>query len=207
MLLYPLHTDTEENTHNRGLITRLKSKKAIRAASVPRHPPAPLPKTTVKNTPTAFCYRSVFPVFPPKKSKHSPKPSLPTGSHPLFPFPSLQEIGNFPSQKGVLAHRLLTRYMKRGRSGSRSKSPGWRSDLHPVIQVEEGPMVVVPLTPAITSKESSRLATEMDEDYSNPRLLARCRPSQESRRVVYARREPSTDWSALYTSLNCSNSP
>jgi hypothetical protein len=115
----------------------------------------------------------------------------------MYAFPDFRDAGNFRSHKGLLAHRLVKTRERVGRS----HSPGLGSEIY----LGEGPMVVLPLTPVLSSKDSSRLATEM-EDYSNPRVLARYKPTHENRRVVYARRKPSTDWAALYSSLNC-NSP
>ena len=197
-ILFPCDLDTLEVATTKGLIIRLKPKKTSRVNSVPRQRPINPAYASQAHTPLPLQSRAVIPVFPPKRSRHSPKPSIPTGSHPMYAFPDLRDAGNFGSHQGLLPHRLVETRERVGRS----HSPGLGSEIY----LGEGPMVVVPLTPVLSSKDSSRLMTEM-EDYSNPRLLARYRPTNESRRVVYSRRKPNTDWVALYSSLNCNQSP
>jgi len=200
-IVFPCEIDNAEVAGTKGLLIRLKPKKTYRVNSVIRQRTASSSHSSLVQTPIPMQYRAVFPVFPPKKSRHSSKPSFPVDSQPRYAFPSLHSAAYSHSGKGLLARRLIKTREKAGKSNS----PRLSREIHSLLHLEEGPMVVVPLTPVLSSKESSRLMTE--EDYSNPSVLARFRPTRENRRVIYARRKQSTEWAALYSSLNCNYSP
>lgn len=190
-IVIPCESDNTEVSSSKGLLIRLKPKKTYRAHSVTRQRSANSAYSSLAQTPLPLQYRAVFPVFPPKKSRLSPKPSLPRSV-----FPGLREAGSFPCRKGLLA-RILVKTREKG-----SNSPRLSRDLSSLQP--EGPMVVLPLTPVL-SKDSSRLGTE--EDCGNSSLLAQFPPTHGNRRVIYARRKQSTGWTALYSSLHCNYSP
>ena len=201
-LLFPCAGERCEG-EPRGLVTRLRIKRAKRGSSVQRQRPTEgLPTEAQRQLP--LCSKCIIPVFPPKKSTSHRARATPTGLEDglsvgfTYCGPEVNKEQNTRS-KAVLARKLLRtrglsqKVLRRSRSPSSLKFAP--ATPYPSYVAPESPLYVLPLTP-LRTRAHSRPPPDPEALYTDPALLAHVKPTRENRRVVYARRDrkESEDW-------------